>query len=77
MARRSGINGLLAVGYGTVNILKVASVLEAMKVRTSKIVEPCQQVSMAGRSGIESGLKMGYGTVDILEIMGTSEAREV
>lgn len=73
MARRNRIDGTLLVGYGTVDILEVTGVVEAIRIRISKVYEPTWEVSMTGRSRINSALLVGYGAVDILEVASVFE----
>jgi hypothetical protein len=66
MARRSGFDSTLVVGYSAVIISEVTNDFKATQVRISKVVEPTWKVSMARRGGFESALVMGYGMVNIL-----------
>ena len=70
MARRSGFNSFLVLGYGKVNILEVAGAFKATCVQISKVVEQAGKVSVAGRSGFNSFLDVRYSIVNILEVTG-------
>ena len=71
MARRSGFNCFLVVGYGRINIPEVPGAFEATEIRISKVTEPTWKVSVARRRGLDRFLVVGYGKVDILDIGST------